>query len=112
MTLLEQVKALLGISGADRDALLGLLCDNVTAQVKSYCRLTDASDAGLQGLIADMAVNRYRARGYGQEAAPKVLSGLSEGDVSFTYKTVQYDVTGGLTDVEKNALSQYRKLWP
>lgn len=37
MTLLEQVKAILGISGIDKDALLNLLCDNVTAQVKTYC---------------------------------------------------------------------------
>jgi hypothetical protein len=62
--------------------------------------------------MADMVVNRYRARGYGQEAAPKTLSGLKEGDVSFTYKTVQYDTAGELTDAEKKALSQYRKLWP
>lgn len=111
MTLLEQVKLLLGIIGTDKDALLGLLCDNMMAQVKTYCRLSNVSDVGLQGLMADMAVTRYRARGYGQEAAPKVLSGLSEGDVSFTYKTVQYDTAGELADTEKKALSQYRKLW-
>lgn len=112
MELLEQVKLLLGISGTGKDALLGLLCDSVAAQVKAYCRLSDVSDAGLQGILADMAITRYRARGYGQEAAPKVLSGLSEGDVSFTYKTVQYDATGELTDAEKSVLSSYRKLWP
>lgn len=112
MTLLEQAKVLLGISGADKDALLNLLCNSVTAQVKTYCRISDVSDAGLQGLMADMVVTRYRARGYGQETAPKILSGLSEGDVSFTYKTTQYDTTGELTDAEKKALSQYRKLWP
>lgn len=111
MTLLEQVKTLLGITGTDKDALLELLCGNVTAQVKTYCHVADVSDSGLQGLMADMIVNRYRARGYGQEAAPKTLSELKEGDVSFTYKTVQYDTTGELTDAEKKALSQYRKLW-
>jgi len=111
MTLLEQVKLLLGITDTDKDSLLGLLCDTVTAQVKAYCRLSDVTDAGLQGLMADMVVNRYRARGYGQEAVPKILSGLSEGDVSFTYKTTQYDTAGELTDAEKKALSQYRKLW-
>jgi hypothetical protein len=112
MKLLEQVKLLLGISGTDKDTLLTLLCDNVTAQVKTYCRISDVSDAGLQGIMADIVVTRYRARGYGQEATPKVLSGLSEGDVSFTYKAAQYETTGELTDAEKKALAQYRKLWP
>lgn len=112
MTLLEQIKTLLGITNTDKDSLLALLCGNVTAQVKTYCRLSDVSDTGLQGIMADMVVTRYRARGYGQEAAPEVLSGLSEGDVSVTFKPVQYDATGNLTDAEKTALSQYRKLWP
>jgi hypothetical protein len=111
MTLLEQVKLLLGITGGSKDTLLALLCDNVTAQVKTYCRISDVTNEGLQGIMADTVVNRYRARVYGREAAPKVLSGISEGDVSFTYKTMQYDMTGELTDTEKKALSQYRKLW-
>lgn len=112
MTLTEQVKMLLGVTGTDKDALLSLLCDTLTAQVKKYCRVSDVSDAGLQGVMADIIVTRYRARGYGQEAAPKVLSGLSEGDVTLTYKTVQYDATGQLTDAEKKAFCPYRKLWP
>lgn len=111
MTLLEQVKALLGITGTDKDALLGLLCNNVTAQVKSYCRVSNVTDAGLQGIMADMVVTRYRARGYGQETQPKSLSKLTEGDVSFTFDVVQYDTTGNLTDAEKKALCPYKKLW-
>ncbi len=111
MTLLEQVKVLLGVTGTDKDALLSLLCDTVTKQVKSYCRVSDVTDTGLQGVMADMVVTRYRARGYGQEALPKVLSKLTEGDVSFTFDVVSYDTTGNLTDAEKKALCPYRKLW-
>ena len=112
MTLLEQVKLLLGITDTEKDALLSVLCDTVTEQVKTYCRISDVSDAGLQGLMADMVVTRYRARGYGQETQPKSLSKLTEGDVSFTFDVVQYDTTGNLTDAEKKALCPYRKLWP
>lgn len=111
MTLLEQVKTLLGITSTEKDPLLNLLCDTATAQVKTYCRISDVSNAGLQGLMADIVVTRYRARGYGKEAAPKTLSKLTEADVSFTFETVQHDTTGELTDTEKKALSQYRKLW-
>lgn len=111
MTLTEQVKMLLGVTGTDKDTLLSLLCDTLMVQVKKYCRISDVSDMGLQGVMADLVVTRYRARGYGKEEAPKVLSSLSEGDVTLTYKTVQYDATGQLTDAEKKTLCQYRKLW-
>lgn len=111
MTLLEQVKLLLGITGTDSDALLSLLCDTVSAQVISYCRAADLSDAGLQGAAADIAVNRYRARGYGNTERPKTVSGISEGDVSVSYKTDLYSASGVLTADECAALAPYRKLW-
>lgn len=102
---------LLGITSVDNDALLALLCDNVTAQVKTYCHIADASNTGLQGVMADMVVNRYRSRGYGQEAEPKVVSSISEGDTSISYKTIQTGTNGELTDDDRRALAQYRKLW-
>lgn len=111
MTLLEQVKLLLGITNTERDALLSLLCDTVTAQVKTYCRITDVSNTGLQGIMADMVVSHYRSQEYGQEAAPKVVSSISEGDTSISYKTAQPTVSGELTDDDRRALAQYRKLW-
>ena len=112
MTLLEQVKLLLGITDTEKDALLSVLCDTVTAQVKTYCRLSNVSGAGLQGLMADMVVNRYRACGYGQEAEPKVVSSISEGDTSLSYKTTQSAASVELTEDDWQALSPYRKLWP
>lgn len=112
MTLLEQVKVLLGIVGIEKDALLGLLCDTVAEQTKTYCRISNVSSIGLQGLMADIVVSRYRACGYGQEAAPKTVSSISEGDVSVSFKTVQYEATGQLTEPEKKMLAQYRRLWP
>lgn len=112
MTLLEQVKLLLGIRDTEKDALLSVLCDTVTEQVKTYCRLSDVSGAGLQGLMADMVVSRYRARGYGQEAEPKVVSSISEGDTSLSYKTTQSVASVELTEDDWQALSPYRKLWP
>lgn len=111
MTLMEQVKILLGIAGTDKDTLLSLLCDNVTAQVKTYCRLSNVANTGLQGNMAEMVVTRFRARGYGQDATPKTVSKLTEGDVSLTFDVTQYNATGELTDTEKKELSQYRRMW-
>lgn len=112
MTLLEQVKLLLGITDAERDALLSLLCDTVTAQVKGYCRLSDVADTGLQGVIADMVVNRYRYRGYGKADSPRTVTAVTEGDTKLEFAATTYAAAGALTDSECAALKPYRKLWP
>lgn len=112
MTLLEQVKLLLGITDTDKDSLLGLLCDTVTAQVKAYCRLSDVADTGLQGIIADMVVNRYRSRGYGKADNPRTVTAVTEGDTKLGFAVTTYADAGALTDNECAALKPYRKLWP
>lgn len=111
MTLLEQVKVLLGITSVDNDALLALLCDNVTAQVKTYCHIADASNTGLQGVMADMVVNRYRSRGYGKTDSPRTVTAVTEGDTKLEFSVANYAAAGELTDDDRRALAQYRKLW-
>lgn len=112
MTLLEQVKLLLGITDAEKDALLSLLCDTVTAQVKAYCRITDVTNTGLQSVVADMVVNRYRSRGYGKTDNPRTVTAVTEGDTKLEFVATNYASAGTLTDNECAALSQHRKLWP
>lgn len=112
MTLLEQVKLLLGIAGSEKDVLLSLLCDTVTTQVKTYCRITDVAGAGLQSVIADMVVNRCRSRGYGKIDSPRTVTAVTEGDTKLEFAATNYAAAGTLTDNECAALSQYRKLWP
>lgn len=111
MTLLEQVKLLLGITGTEKDALLSLLCDTVTEQVKTYCRLSDVSGAGLQGLMADMVVNRYRSRGYGKTDSPRTVTAVTEGDTKLEFSVANYADAGALTAEERTALSQYKMVW-
>lgn len=110
LTQLEQIKMLLGITGTDKDALLGYLIDSVNTEIKAYCRIPVIPD-GLLPVINDFVVDRYRARGYGKEVAPKTVSSVSEGDVTVQYKTTQYNVTSELTDTEKQRLVPYRRLW-
>ena len=114
MDLLAQVKMLLGIADIDtsKDGVINFLITRVSADVKKFCRISDVSSDELQALIADMVVTRYRARGYGKETAPQVLSSIAEGDVTLQFKTTQYNATSELTDAEKSALVPYRKLWP
>lgn len=112
MTLLEQVKLLLGITDTEKDALLSLLCDAVTAQVKTYCRITDVTGTGLQSVIADMVVNRYRSRGYGKADSPRTVTAVTEGDTKLEFAAATYAAAGALTDNECTALKPYRKLWP
>lgn len=108
---ITNVKTLLGITDTSKDDLLTYIGNVVTTDVKAYCRIPVITD-DLQLVINDMVVDRYRARGYGQEEAPKTLSSISEGDVTMQFKTTQYSPTMELTDAEKKRLVPYRKLWP
>jgi hypothetical protein len=107
---ITNIKTLLGITDTDNDSILSHIGDVVTAEVKAYCRIPTIAD-DLQLIINDMVIDRYRARGYGQETAPQTLKSISEGDVSMQFDTVQYNPTMELTDAEKKRLAPYRKLW-
>ncbi len=109
---LKQVKMLLGIADADtdKDDLLTYVGNVVTVEVKGYCRVAVISDE-LQSVITDMVVDRYRARGYGQQDTPQTVSSITEGNVTVQLKTALSNATMELTDAEKKRLTPFRKLW-
>lgn len=108
---IDTIKMLLGITDASKDNLLNYLNNAVTTEVKKYCRIKVIPDE-LQVIINDLVVDRFRSRGYGASEAPKTVSSISEGDVSISFKTVQYGITAELTDAEKQRLVPYRRLYP
>lgn len=111
MAFLDDTKMMLGITGTDKDSLLTYLNTVVTSDVKSYCHISAIPD-DLQLIINDMVVDRYRARGYGQQDAPQTVASITEGHIKVELKTTQYNATMELTDTEKTRLVPFRKLWP
>ena len=72
---------LLGITDTSKDNLLTYIGDLVTGMAMKYCRLTVQPD-DFETVLAPMAAERYRANGYGQEAAPQIVESISEGNES------------------------------
>lgn len=109
---LSTIKMLLGISSTDTssDKIITYIGNAVSTDAKKYCRIPVITD-DLQLIINDMVIDRYRARGYGQQDAPQTVTKVSEGDVEVDFKTVQYNATMELTDAEKKRLVPFRKLW-
>lgn len=81
---LERVKMLLGINGSEQDGLLSFLIDDTVNLILSYCRI-EVLPRQLESLVPTVAADAYRAKGYGNAAAPEVIKSISEGNRSVSY---------------------------
>ena len=116
MTLLENAKMLLGITGTTKDGLLTYIGNLVNSMAVKYCRLAAAPD-DFDMVLAPMVAERYRENGWGQEEAPQTVSGVTVGNETVSFAKLRnvpenFIISNELTDGEKSALQPYRKLWP
>ena len=86
MAALENVKALLGITDADRDGLLSLIIAETEEYIRDYCH-TEEIPQKLKGTVPFMAADLYRAKGYGAVELPSDVKSISEGQRSVSYET-------------------------
>ena len=86
----ERLKLLLGIKDSDSDELLSFLIEDTVNMILGYCRI-DILPRQLESLVPTIAADAYRAKGYGQTAAPEVLKSVSEGDRSVSYAETNPD---------------------
>lgn len=84
--ILSDVKLLLGMQCNDSDALLSFLIYDCVNLVLSYCRITELPKK-LESLIATMSVRMYRDNAYSQTDIPQIVSSISEGSRSISYKS-------------------------
>ena len=90
---LPKLKMLLGIEDEKQDDLLKFLLDDTENLITGYCRI-DFLPRQLESLLPVIAVDNYRAHGYGSEAAPEVVKSISEGErsISFAETTPSGDI--------------------
>lgn len=81
---LERLKMLLGINESEQDSLLSFLIDDTINLILGYCRI-EVLPRQLESLVPTIAADMYRAKGYGQEAAPEIIKSISEGERSVSY---------------------------
>lgn len=110
---LTTVKALLGISGSDKDALLSVCLDMTRREILNYCNLSELP-SGLDYTLCRMCADAYRdttASNTSGEVAGNVSSISEDGrSVSFTsgaeLKTAIEDRVTRTTE-----LNRYKKLY-
>jgi len=92
--MLEKLKLLLGITGNEKDGLLQFVLDTVTDMVKNYCHMAidEAIPAQLENVVVRMAVDMWRAEGYGNETNSNAeVTSVKRGDVTTSFRPVGGD---------------------
>lgn len=87
---LGTLKMLLGIKDNKQDSLLSFLIEDSVNSILGYCRI-EVLPRQLESLVPTIAADAYRAKGYGQEAAPEIVKSISEGERSVTYAETNPD---------------------
>lgn len=87
---LKTLKMLLGIKDDEQNSLLSFLIADTVDAILGYCRI-DILPRQLESLVPIIAAENYRAKGYGQAAAPEVVKSISEGDRSVSYAETNTD---------------------
>ena len=104
-------RSLLGITTMDKDDVLQFALDDVEETVLNYCNL-DTLPKGLVKTAYRMAIDLYRAEGFGQEAIEGGVSSISEGGATVSFKSSNYDTsfTSSLLKNYERQLMEYRRL--
>lgn len=109
--MLDMLKAVLGITGTDKDNVLTFILDDVEETIKNYCNI-DEVPKGLFHTSVRMAVDLYRNENLGhEEAALGSVSSISEGDTSTSFqKSVDDNFKDTLLKDYRKTLNRYRKV--
>lgn len=99
---LERVKMLLDIKDNEQDDLLSFIIDDVENLILGYCRI-EILPRQLESLVPVIAVDIYRAKGYGAAASPERVKSISEGERSVAFAE---------TDDEGVLSNYYKRLDP
>ena len=108
---LLKFKKLLGIEGVEKDFELQFILDDVKGKVLDYCYLDEVPE-GLETTCYRMAMDVYRNENFGNEEAETVVTSISEGDTSVSFKSRSQD-SSYLESIMKDyrpQLNRYRKL--
>lgn len=103
-------KTLLGIAGTDKDTVLQFVLDDIEETILNYCHV-DTLPKGLVKTAYRMAIDLYRAEGFGQEAIESGVSSISEGGATVSFKSSNYDTsfTSSLLKNYERQLMEYRR---
>ena len=94
--MLEKIKSLRGISGADQDAVLNYLIEDCKAEATDYCNLPAYTDK-LDSTVVKMVLERYNRLG-------------NEGVLSVSYAGTSEIYQGDYSEGIYQAMRKHRRL--
>lgn len=97
---LDRLKALLGITGVEKDVFLDFALENAEETIRNYCHIDDIPKE-LNTTVLRMAVDLYRSENIGSESGAETVKSISQGDTSVTL-----EAAGG-TDYKQSILKNY-----
>lgn len=107
------LKRLLGVDSTDtsKDFILQFILDDVEGKVLDYCHLEELP-TGLKNVCYRMAIDVHRNENLGQEERETVVSSISEGDTSTSFKVKDQDkmYLDSILKDYRPQLNRYRKL--
>lgn len=108
----KYLKSLLGIAEDDtpKDISIKFSLEDSYETIQNYCH-TDGVAKGLYNTMFRMAIDLYRNENIGcEESSMGVVSSISEGDTTVSYKNPASDFKESLLKNYKIQLNKYRKV--
>lgn len=111
--MIDKLKQLLGIekSNSDKDIFLQFALDDSENIILNYCHIKKVPNE-LNTIWLKMAMDIYRNESLGQEEQGTIVSSISEGDTSTTFKLKEQDKSyfDSILKGYNTQLNRFRKL--
>ena len=109
MEKLDELKLLLGIDNNLKDDILLFILSQVSDFICIYCNLDTLPDK-LNNIMLSMAVDIYKAEGFGDEKKEGVVKSMTQGDLSITFGSFyESNPSAEFFKCYKNQLDVFRK---
>lgn len=105
----RKAKALLGITGSEKDLLVEFSLESAEDIIKNYCHI-DRVPEGLNTTMYRMAADIYRNEQFGQQDPVSVVTSISEGDTTTSFGGMASEFTKSMLKDYGMALRQYRRV--
>lgn len=112
MAELEKLKQLLGITSADKDALIQFAIDKATDLILNYCNI-DEIPSRLVNVLLKMSMDIYRNETLGEEEKIGAITSIKAGDTTTDYADISKKMSNNVLDDYISQLQPFRKVrWP
>lgn len=105
----ERLKALLGVVDDEKDIFVEIAIESAEETIKNYCHIEEVP-GGLSATVLRMAADIYRNEQPGTDSVPQVVSSVTIGDTSTSFKTSAAEYAQSVMKNYERTLNRYRRV--